>query len=219
MGKPAVLASVVAGLYSPLAHAGAVVELVPRNSGRYFGGESLAVDVWLHSSEQREWLLKYIRLDFEVSDPAIVLADTFDFDFSAIPSGQNFYLAFTFPALPRPTTLQSVDCLCPSEFLPFPEGGSLHIGSIDVTLPGDTGTFVLDVVNAGTLFPVFGARIHPVDDISLIPGEPWTVLTRDFAGGTYAFDLVPEPTYGTLVLLGLLVGTMRPRLPAWAFTG
>ena len=44
----------VGSLGSP-AQAGAVLELIPNNTGPYIGGESLTVDVWLHNQGPPEW--------------------------------------------------------------------------------------------------------------------------------------------------------------------
>ena len=74
---------------APVALGGAFVELVPDQPGPYTGGESLGLDVWLHSDEEVPVLLRGVRFDFTDTDPQLLLDAEFAFDFSSIPHGSG----------------------------------------------------------------------------------------------------------------------------------
>ena len=145
-----------------------VVELVPDNPPPYVGGELLTVDVWLHSQTQSDFVLVLIQVDFTDSDPSPTLDPAFTFDFSSLGDQTNAYLDFHFPELPVPWTANLIMCFCPGLFLPFPAGGSLHIGSIGAQLPSAPGAYRLDLLNADEPFDV-GGGAGAIRDHSLRP--------------------------------------------------
>lgn len=53
------------------ARAGGVLELVPDNPGPYFGGESVSVDVWVHSDDVVGHDLWFVALDVSLSAPTV----------------------------------------------------------------------------------------------------------------------------------------------------
>ena len=65
-----VLGAVGVLLFATLARGQLVVELVPDNPGPYYGGETLTVDVWLHSEVGEDFRIHILRLDFTDTDPA-----------------------------------------------------------------------------------------------------------------------------------------------------
>lgn len=188
---------------SSVVQAEVTVELVPNQPGPYMGGESLAVDVWLHSEVSSDESLVGIRFDFQDSDPMLSLGPTFTFDFSSIsPAPVAYDTRFT--ELPVPWTENPSMCLCPELFLWLPAAGSLHIGSFDVQLPTELGVYRVDLLNADEVNPTFGALIHV--------GVFWTAYTGEITGGAYEFRVggsaIPTvSTWGLTVLtLLLLIG-------------
>lgn len=174
------------------------VELVPDQSGPYTGGESLTIDVWLHSEVSSDESLVGIRFDFQDSDPMLSLSPTFTFDFSSIfPEPVVYDIRFT--ELPVPWTDNPAMCLCPELFLWLPAEGSLHIGSFDVQLPTEPGVYWVDLLNADEASPMLGALIHV--------GVHWTAFTGEITGGAYEFA-VGGPAIPTVSTWGLTVMTL-----------
>ena len=182
-----------------------VIELVPDNPGPYVGGEALTVDVWLHSEVAFDAFLFGVQLDFSDSDPAMSLGATFTFDFSAIPNGGGKYV--TSPELPVPVVgIVHDGPLLPEDMLPLPAGGSLHIGSIGVQLPADSGVYRLDTLNVDPPDELRGALI----DANFFPGGTrWRAFTGEIAAGTFDFvvNAPPIPTVSEwgLVIMAMLV--------------
>ncbi len=191
---------------SSVVQAGVVVELVPDNTGPYFGGESMTVDVWLESDVSWPLLLRMIQFDFSDSDPALGLDSTFDFNFSAVPSGGGGYFSSLYPELPVPHAFQSLDCGCPGEYFHLPSDGSLRIGSIGVQLSGVPGLYRIDMLNADEPDELLGAAIRTAPWLPEFPPPSfyWRAFTGDITGGAYDFVVIPEPATGLLVLGGLL---------------
>lgn len=208
MTKPAGLAVLLLPVFGSLAHGGAVVELVPSNSGPYFGGESIAVDVWMTSDTAEPRLLDVARFDFENSDERVQLAPVLSFDFTTIPSGLNGYL--TFPELPRPATFQSFDCICPQHYIPLPSQEAVHIASLQVELPLEQGTYLIDALNAKSTGDELGARIEVISTKGL--GEPdiWLAQAGQITDGRVALEVIPEPS-SLLICACLYVATVATR--------
>ena len=89
------LASLVVLALTPVANAQIVVELVPNPPGPYVVGQSLTVDVWLHSELSLDVLINTVQLGFGATDPMLSLDPTFTFDFASIPLDIGGYLSFT----------------------------------------------------------------------------------------------------------------------------
>ena len=188
--------------FASVANAGMVeVELIPDNPGPYYGGESLTVDVWLHSQVDFDVALERLRFDFTDSHAAVSVGSIFEFDFSSIPNDLGGYVLSTFPELPLPWTYMSLDCLCPGAFMQLGGEHSIHIGRIDVRLPQPVGSYRLDILNADEPNALLGAEITASVLPLLIPVHEWRAHTGDIEGGGYQFVVVPEPS--TLVLAAL----------------
>jgi len=181
------------------------VELVPDNPGPYVGGESLNVDVWLHSSLPGEDpRLAGIQFDFSQTNPNLALAPTFSFDYSSIPDA--FHYSERHPELPVPWTYNGIQCGCPDFFLPLPPSGALHIGSVGLLLPTAHGVYRLNALNAATPAPDVG-----IDGAMILP-HFWigwlTAFDGEITGGVFDFVVPPPiPTMsGTaLVILAVLL--------------
>jgi len=178
-----------------------VVQLVPDRPGPYTGGESLTVDVWLHSEVAFDAFLDTVQLDFADSDPALSLDSTFTFDLSAIPTPRDHDYA-TLPELPVPVVGVPHDGpIFPENMLPLPAGGSLHIGTIGVQLPANPGVYRLDALNGDELDEERGALIYA----KFFPGgEVWRAFMGEITGGTFDF-VVSDPPIPTVSEWGLIV--------------
>ncbi len=202
MSARAAVGLVVLSLAS-VAQAEVAVELVPNQPGPYMGGESLTVDVWLHSDVSSDLSLVGIRFDFQDSDPRLSLSPMFTFDFSSIFPEPVVYEP-RFAELPVPWTDNPVMCLCPELFLWLPAEGSLHIGSFDVLLPTEPGVYPADLLNADEVDPTIGAVIDVGVLLRAHDGE--------ITGGAYLFVVggpaIPAvSTWGlTALTLLLLIG-------------
>ena len=144
-----VLGAVGVLVFATFARAEVVVELVPDNPGPYYGGETLTVDVWLHSEVSSDRYLWLVRLDFSDSDGQLGVDPTFTFDLSSSRFPEDFDELH--PELPIPWAANRKDYLCDPCRLQLPAGGSLHIASIGVNLPNEAGTYRLDVLNMTAL--------------------------------------------------------------------
>ncbi len=187
-------------LFASVAPAEVAVELVPDRPGPYVVGESLTVDVWLHSEVSSDKSLEFVRFDFSNSDPMLSLSPTFTFDFSSIyPAPIAYDIRFT--DLPLPWTGNPAMCICPELFLWLPAGGSLHIGSVGLTLPTEPGVYALDLLNAETADPMQGAMINV--------GPYWRASSGEITGGTHDFVVnssgIPTVSTWGLAILGLLL--------------
>lgn len=161
-----------------------VVELVPAESGPYYGGESVTVDVWLHSQVALDAYIWAVRLDFSESDPALSLDATFTFDLSSSSAPEDFEAQ---SELPIPSTANLLEYSCPPCRLQLPVGGSIHIGSLGATLPSDVSTYRLDAMNAGDPDAGHGAQF-------IVWGsDTWRAFTGEITGGTFDFVIEPPP--------------------------
>lgn len=195
----AVLGPIVLSLASAV-RAEVAVGLLPNQPGPYTGGESLTVDVWLHSEVSSDESLVGIRFDFQDSDPMLSLSPTFTFDFSSIfPAPVVYDVRFT--DLPVPWTDNPALCLCPELFLWLPAEGSIYIGSFDVQLPTEPGVYRVDLLNADEVDPTFGALIYV--------GVFWTAYAGEITGGAYEFQVggsaIPTVSTWGLTILALLL--------------
>ena len=177
------------------------VELIPGLPGPYEGGESLTVDVWLHSEVSFDAHLHVVQLDFSDSDGAPVLDPTFNFDLSSSGAPQDFAVQ---EELPVPWTANWFEYYCPTCRLQLPTGGSLHIGNIGIKLPTERGTYRLDTLNSDDPIADHGARI-------IVGGSlEWRAFDGEITGGTLDFVVGPGPipavsTWGLMVLLLLML--------------
>ncbi len=166
-----------------IAHAGAVIELVPSTGGPYSFGQIITVDVILRNQEPAVRMLEVIQLDFSDSDPAIGFDANFTFDYSSILLGSSFYAEF--PALPVPSTVYISGTSDPNLQFMLPASGTLHIGSIDVTIPMALGIYIMDVMNTDDPGVNAGAQLA---------WEPsgggattlWRSFTGELGGGQFA---------------------------------
>jgi hypothetical protein len=195
---------------SALAQVAVEVELVPDRPGPYYTGESLTIDVWLHSRFELDVVLRDVQFDFSRSDAAIELPQTFEFDLDSIPKG---FWTSVFPEMPVPLAQQGAACICPERFLPFPTDAHLHIGSVSVTLPPDDGPVILDASNAaipasiGVGLWIGWTKFSPFPVTSSI----WTAFDGEIVGGAIDLTVVTKPipavsTWGVVtLLLGILI--------------
>ncbi|UCE59329.1 MAG: PEP-CTERM sorting domain-containing protein, partial [Phycisphaerales bacterium] len=151
----------------------------------------LTVDVNLMDTGVGEIDLRRVALDFTQSDPALSLDPRFSFAcFYCLP-----YVKF--PELPLPSLTYTGTDPMPGFMLTLPAGGSVHLGSIGLTVPSSPwGGCILDVVNYGARSPNEGARF----DFDFEHPTMLHSTTGEISGGI--LDLgIPEP--GTLSLLAL----------------
>ncbi|MGD2110401.1 MAG: hypothetical protein PVI86_13555 [Phycisphaerae bacterium] len=205
IGAVAVLA------FASVVNAGMVeVELIPDNPGPYYGGESLTVDVWVHSQIDNDVGLRRVQLDFTNSDPGLLLGSTFEFDYAGVPEDIGGYEGSTFPDLPVPSTTNLLGCLCPSAFIRLPALGSVRLGSTTLELASDPGMYALDVLNHDDPNLTHGATLQLANLGT--PEVVWRAYTGDLTDGRYQFVVVPEPGTLTLALVvGLLPTARRSR--------
>ena len=173
-----------------------IIELVADPPGPYNGGESVTVDVWLHSQVSFDDLLHLIQFDFSESDPLLAFDPTLTFDYSSISDDSGY--EWRFPGLPVPWTANFLSCVCPDAFLLLPGEGSLHIASIGLKLPTDDGTYRVDALNADAPDISQGARL-------LVRGADLRAFTGEISGG--ALDLRVNPGIPTLSEWGAIVMT------------
>jgi hypothetical protein len=200
--------------FASVANAGMVeVELIPDNPGPYYGGESLTVDVWVHSQVDFDVGLRRVQFDFTDSDPALILGPTFEFDYSSIPDDIGGYIATTSPDMPVPWTANTLDLHYPPMYLQVGAGESVHIGMVALALSTVPGTYELDALNRDEGSTQFGARFTVVPLPGPAPREYWNAFTGQIQGDPYGFRVIPEPTGVVLVVLGgtVLLGARRPR--------
>jgi hypothetical protein len=186
------------------------VELIPDNPGPYYGGESLTVDVWLHSQYEYDVGLRSVQFDFTNTDSALTLAPTFEFDYSSVPDDLNGYLESL--ELPVPWTYMWLDCYCPTLLMHLDAQGSIPVGVLDVVLPMAPGVFTMDAMHADAAHPEDGAQVR----IGFTIGETglWRATDGEVVGGQRDFLIIPEPGTLTLVALALLAGNWGPRVGA-----
>ncbi len=154
------------------AKAQGIVELAPRSSGPYTGGETVTVDIIFHNTTATHLPIQYVRVDFTDSDPALTLAAAFDWALVPLANGN--------PTMPVPDWTEPGP---PQNTIPA--GGNINVGAIDVTLPAANGCYTLDCMNADESSRLLGAQLD------------WQIPTR--ATVTWrAFD--GELTGGAVVL-------------------
>ncbi len=178
-----------------------VIELVPDNPGPYIGGESITVDVWAHSQVAFDAHVWYLQLDFSDSADALDLDPTFSFDRSSSIAPNDFQED---SALLIPWTSNLLEYICPECRLQLPANGSLHIGSIGLRLPAESGIYRLDVANADDPDSGRGAQIS--DGTS---GFFWQAATEDISGGainlTVTVPQIPTVSQWGLSIIALLL--------------
>ena len=187
-----------------------IIELVPDQPGPYGGAETVTVDVWLHSQVSFDAFLHVVQLDFSISDQALRLGETFQFDLSSIPKPQGDFSVGA--AMPVPLAgIMHGGIVFQEDLLLLPAEGSLHIGSLGVRLPATVGVYRLDALNRDTTDSILSAQI----EAKFFPGgDHWRASEGDIAGGTFDFVVngPPIPTvseWGTIAL-GLLVLVAGP---------
>lgn len=117
--------------------------------------------------------------------PDITLPATFDFVSTA---GYFVWSNLPFPALAFTGSSPN------SSMLHLGAQGSLYIGSFDVVLPIELGSYDLDVMNVAASHPGLGAAISfgfgsPTDE----PVTTWGAITGELVGGSLLLDVVPPP--------------------------
>lgn len=176
-----------------------LVELVPDNPGPYAVGESLSVDVWLHSEVSFDSYLWVVQLDFSDSDVQLVLDPTFTFDLSSSMFPEEFREVY--PELPIPSAANTAEYICPECRLQLPAGGAIHIGSIGVNLPDEAATYRLDVLNVDDPDENHGAWVLESGSRS------WRAFTGEITGGTFDFvviaPVIPTVSQWGIIAMGL----------------
>lgn len=189
--------------WATTAWAQVMVELVPDHPGPYAAGETITVDVWLHSGLTQEARLGLIQFDFSQTDSSLALAPTFAFDYSSIPDASGYKERHL--ELPVPWTRNARECVCPDAFLPLPPGGVLRIGSVGLQLPTASGVYRLDALNASHGPPTVG-QIGAIIFVHLaVPG-----FTGEITGGILDFIVlppIPAMSGGALLALAALLGS------------
>lgn len=191
-------------------HAGASIELIPEQSGPYFGGETVEVGVFATSDLDHR--LRVLQLDFSASNSALLLGDRFAFDYrgsdGVVVSMQIYYelseLHDEDGAVVAATYPLDVD-LGPNFLIDLVPGVQVHLGDLDVTLPGAAGVYTLDAMNASEPDPAVGAMFEYDFDTP----TTWRAYSGELTGGTYDFVIVPEPA--SCLLLSAAAFALRRR--------
>ena len=179
--------AVLLGAATGVAKAEVAVDLVPNTPGPYVTGQTLTVDVWLHSEVAFDVSLFAVQFDFSNSDPALSLGAAFTFDMSAIATPLVGDYA-TLPELPLPVVWVQHDAPISAEnMLPLPAGESLHIGTIGVQLPADPGTYRLDAMNGDEPNVLSGAHM---DTMTFPGGTRWRAFTGELIGGQLSMSMI-----------------------------
>ncbi len=183
-----------------------VIDLVPDNSGPYYGGERVNVDVLLRT-ENTDWdsWLRRVRFDFSETDPSLVLDSAFTFDFSEL-SSPNHYQVYS--ALPQPSIYNPLFSEVPSYFLLVDNDTPLHIGSIGVQLPTDEGSYTLSLLTASPPPSEVGTII---DIYQWFAQFGFSAYEGNIQGGAIDFVIIPEPTVFILMAVAV-VGFAGTRL-------
>jgi hypothetical protein len=202
-------------VFLPPAHGAWVdLELTADVPGPYMGGETLTVDFNVFDTgiagffdpPVDECYLRGAFLDFSQSHAALTFDPEFAFD---LPMEGVYYA--TFPAMPYPSTAYASATPNPAFQATLPAGGSMHLGSIGVTLPTAAGTYFIDAVTPdpdGAGGPDnWGGRLNFGH-----PDVLWFRWPEYVSGGTLALEVVPEPaTLALLAMGGLAVLRRRSR--------
>lgn len=205
---------------APMAHAGAVIDLIPTEPGPYMPGQR--VEVQVHLSQEpggRNVFLRMAQFDFVDTDPALTLDQEFRFDYSAQNvcarhTGQCGTQHVEFPELTPfgggiglvASTVFIGLARDPERQLRLPAHGTITIGSIGVTLPSQPGDYLLDVMNADQVSRNAGARLdfgfgspsgpdphitwHAFDE-GAIAGGRFMAGTTAGAGLQFEYDPIP----------------------------
>jgi hypothetical protein len=241
MCKPAVVVCVALSLCSA-ARAGVIIDLVPTEPGPYMPGERVEVELQLTQQPGGEDV--YIRLlcfDFLRTDPALVLDEAFQFDYSAQAvcaqdPGQCGTLYAEFPELTPygdwgiVTSIAYIGLHQDSDTqIVLPAAGTISVGSIGVTLPTEPGEYLLDALNPTEPDLDAGARLDfgfgfPDDpivswrayDLEAVAGGMFLSTGTARVGFQFEYQpipgvMVPEPTTLGLVVAGVLAGLARRR--------
>ena len=201
-----VLGAVVSG-FTTSAQGQAIIELVPDRAPPYTPDQRLTVDVWSNNQSDADWRIKRVQFDFTDSDPAISLDPTFQFDFSSLFEGdEKFYLENLVEELLVPRTSNTIECWCPSQFLPLFMDQPFHMGEIGLRLPSELGMYTLDLLNADEPDELFGATIRVIYREPSGAHETWRAFTGELTGGVFDFVVEPRPipatsTWGMCILI------------------
>jgi len=197
--------------------AGARVDLVPDQAGPYAFGDTIRVSVFLSRTDPgADILLRSVLFDLEPTDvrltvvlpiihpgSAAPLPIAF-WDFGSMPScannasncGYSHFvdddLAGVAPGILSITYSGTSPSLTRQIRLPG-DGTAIRIGVIDVTIPAESGAFVLDVLNPGSNNADrggelrFGFGVQPDD-----PVTTWRAEFGEITGGTLIFQTTDD---------------------------
>jgi hypothetical protein len=205
--------------------AGAIVTLIPEPTSQiYAPGQTVRINVLAQLTtdpqEPESIRLRLAQFDVGASDPRLALMpvvthpatdlDPISFwDFQSVPAcagnpadcGTNYYLDdsisddeilnITYLGLTTSGTLQ----------VTLRQAAPLRIGVLDVILPDQPGSFLLDLFNAGATPDIgeSGAQMRHYFGVLPYLVPPW-IPGDGLTGGEYTFTVVPEPA--TLLSVG-----------------
>lgn len=164
-----------------MAHANATITLTPTTEENAGGGYppgtvvEFKVDISQDTGSTIE--IRLAQLDFAASDPGLTFQETFSFDFSSLMANA---LYATFPHYQQPCTVYTSTSPVPGFILEIPASGSLTLGTGQLKLPEDEGTYLLDALNAGTSDTNLGARI----DFGFSYPTRWASWNGSITGGS-----------------------------------
>lgn len=182
--------------------------------GGYEPGTQVHVDVFMVDTGnfQGDIAFRGVFLDFADSSPELTYPGP-DGSFGTPDDNDYFWInpfeiGAVFPSLPRTSWVYPLSPL-PLFMIVLPDNGSVQLGDINVVLPQSSGTYVLDVLNADDPSPQKGAEADfgfgsPNDPVTI-----WRAFNGDFADGTLALSVVPEP--GTFLLMLVLAAGWADR--------
>ena len=187
---------------------GMVLELVPHRPGPYEPAASVDVDVLLINHEGRTVQPRLITLDFSVTDPNLIVPSAFHFQL--VPPLVSDALYARFETMPKVDIVYTSTSPASGFLIDISDGAAFTLGTINVVLPIDPGTYVLDAMNADSPDSNSGARV----DEGFERRYTFSPIFDSLTGGTLEMTVVPEPATVVLLTLGgvgLLAGRRQVR--------
>lgn len=185
-----------------IVQAGALVELVPSGStnpfnpcGSFSAGEMVTVSVMLSQTPTgADQYLRMVQLDLANSDPALgsPSAMTWTATVNHFPFVQDSRLSNTYHGdLVIPDLeLNTVDQF----LLPF-DGTAVEVLVFDITMPGASGSYTLDVLNSSDTDVDRGGQIRFGYGLGVTPLTTWR--GSELSGGSITFDVVDQALTAT----------------------